>query len=321
MTTTSPPPDPTADRLRALREALAQEEAADTGVRSAAHDHAPSPAAVDELVDRLARRRSASHVAAAYSAAHGHPLEHAAPDAPRRWAVSGPTALAAAGALLLVALVVVAIALWPDPGAGDVEPLGISTDVPVDDGVEVSAQPDGRPSAGTPAAGGGASTAGADESAASTDAGPTAGPELVMHVVGEVREPGLVRLPAGSRVADAIEAAGGFTRDADTTVLNLARTVVDGEQVHVPAPGEELPDTPDAAAGTPAASDAVPAPIPLNSADAATLATLPGIGPVLAERIVAWRDEHGPFTAFEELQEVSGIGPVLLGDLRDLVLV
>lgn len=144
----------------------------------------------------------------------------------------------------------------------------------------------------------------------------------MVHVVGQVREPGVVELPAGSRVVDAVQAAGGLTDAADPTSLNLARAVVDGEQVRVPAPGEDLPAAPAGAGGGAAGGTADgegTAPVALNSADVDGLTSLPGVGPVIAERIVAWRDEHGPFTRVEELTEVSGIGPALLADVRDLV--
>lgn len=135
-------------------------------------------------------------------------------------------------------------------------------------------------------------------------------PDVTVHVVGEVESPGIVSLPGGSRVVDALQDAGGETSDADLTGINLARELVDGEQVVVPRPGE----TPVAAAppaggagssGGPASSDAQ---VNLNTADLTTLETLPGVGPVLAQRIMDWREEHGSFVAVEELGEVSGIG-------------
>ena len=126
-----------------------------------------------------------------------------------------------------------------------------------------------------------------------------------MHVVGEVRRPGVVHLPSGSRVTDALDAAGGATAEADLAAVNLARVLADGEQVVVPGP-----QSAEASAG---------AGLDLNSADAAALDALPGIGPVLAARIVAWRTEHGRFSTVEELAEVSGIGPALLDGLRGLV--
>ena len=148
---------------------------------------------------------------------------------------------------------------------------------------------------------------------------------LVVHVVGAVARAGVVEVPAGARVADAVEAAGGLTAEAELTRLNLARPLADGEQVHVPRPGEEMvvaappaPGVPGAAGGGTGATGQV---LDLNAADQAGLETLPGIGPVLAERILQWRDAHGRFTAVDELGEVSGIGTALMERLRPLVTV
>jgi competence protein ComEA len=149
---------------------------------------------------------------------------------------------------------------------------------------------------------------------------------VVVDVEGRVRRPGLQRLPPGSRVADAVRAAGGTTSGAVLTALNLARLVADGEQVVVPGPGDPatIPGT-GAGAGAPASGGGAgyggPAsgPLDLNAATQTGLDALPGIGPVLAERIVAWRTQHGRFTAVEELAEVPGIGPKALERLRPLV--
>src|ERR671913_161646 len=135
----------------------------------------------------------------------------------------------------------------------------------------------------------------------------TPGAAVVVHVVGQVRRPGVLRLAAGSRVADALDAAGGPTPTADLARVNLARVLVDGEQVKVPAAGD---------GGTAGTGTML---VPLNTADLATLETLPGVGPVLAQRIVDWRSQHGRFTSVEELGEVSGIGEKLLAQLRPLV--
>lgn len=143
---------------------------------------------------------------------------------------------------------------------------------------------------------------------------PSGSAELVVDVAGKVRRPGIAVLPAGSRVVDALEAAGGARRGVDLTSLNLARPVVDGEQILVgvaPAAG---------VAGTlgsrgPAGESLVN----LNTADQATLETLPGVGPVTAESILAWRTDNGGFTAVDELLEVDGIGEATLEDLAPLV--
>lgn len=135
-----------------------------------------------------------------------------------------------------------------------------------------------------------------------------------VHVVGRVAAPGLVSLPVGSRVAEAVAAAGGALPDADLSAVNLAAQVADGSQVHVPAPGEAP-----ALAEQPAASGGDPATVDVNAAGAGELETLPGIGPVLAERIVSWRDEHGPFADVDALQDVPGIGPSVLAQIRSRV--
>jgi competence protein ComEA len=141
------------------------------------------------------------------------------------------------------------------------------------------------------------------------------GSVVLVHVVGQVRDPGLVRLATGARVADALDEAGGPTRRADLSAVNLARAVADGEQVFVPAPGQSPP----AAHGPAPSGSAGGAPIDLNTATEADLDALPGVGPVIAGRIVAWRQEHGRFGSVDELTEVSGIGEATLERLRPLV--
>ncbi|GAA2112336.1 ComEA family DNA-binding protein [Nocardioides furvisabuli] len=138
--------------------------------------------------------------------------------------------------------------------------------------------------------------------------------EVVVDVAGKVRRPGIAVLPVGSRVVDALEAAGGARRGVDLTGLNLARPLVDGEQVLVgvaPAPGVAGTLTSPAPAGGSLVN--------LNSADLAALDTLPGVGPVTAEAIVSWREDNGGFTSVEELLEVDGIGEATLEDLAPLV--
>lgn len=135
--------------------------------------------------------------------------------------------------------------------------------------------------------------------------------EVTVDVAGKVRRPGIAVLPAGSRVVDAIEAAGGARRGVDLTSLNLARVLVDGEQVLV---GVQAPTAAAAAAGEPGAAPGVPL-VDLNTADQAALETLPGVGPVTAEAIIAWRTEHGGFTSVDELLEVDGIGDATLEQL------
>ncbi|TYK48173.1 ComEA family DNA-binding protein [Actinomadura decatromicini] len=161
---------------------------------------------------------------------------------------------------------------------------------------------------------------------AETRAGPApsaspvaAGSSVVVHVIGKVRRPGVVTLPAGSRVAEAIKAAGGLRPGTKTGTLNLARKLVDGEQIPVGVRGS-APAAPVAAAPSgPNAPGAPATPIDLNAATADQLDDLPGVGPVLAQRIVAYRTEHGGFRSVDELQEVSGIGSRRFDDLKSMV--
>ena len=142
---------------------------------------------------------------------------------------------------------------------------------------------------------------------------------LVLHVHGAVVEPGIVVLPAGSRVVDAIAAARGPTDEADLGGVNLARVVVDGEQLYVPRVGEVPPPGAGAASGAGAGTGS--GLVNINTADAAALETLPGIGPALASRIIAWREANGGFRAVDELLAVSGIGQKTLDGFRDQVTV
>jgi competence protein ComEA len=138
---------------------------------------------------------------------------------------------------------------------------------------------------------------------------------LVVDVVGAVRRPGLVRLREGSRVADAIAHAGGLARGAERAGVNFAAPVSDGQQVLVPQRGAVAAG---AGAGTGAASSAS-GPVSLSSATAEQLDALPGVGPVTAEKIVAYRQQHGAFRSVDELDAISGIGPSRIADLRGLV--
>jgi competence protein ComEA len=149
-------------------------------------------------------------------------------------------------------------------------------------------------------------TAGSDD----PDAG--AGTVIYVHILGQVAHPGLYALRDGDRGVDIVAAAGGFTAKADPAGINLARFLTDGEQIYVPAVGEVV-------AGP--AGGASVGKVDLNTADAAALDTLPRIGPALAERILAWREKNGPFTAVEDLLDVPGIGEAILDGLRDLVTV
>jgi competence protein ComEA len=154
---------------------------------------------------------------------------------------------------------------------------------------------------------------------------------VVVSVVGLVHRPGLVTLTSGARIADALTAAGGTLDGADLIGLNMARRVSDGEQIVVgitsppgapssmgssitPPPGQSAAPAPVGDAGP-----APPGPVNLNTATPDELDALPGIGPVMASAIVAWRDANGPFADIEQLGEVDGIGPARLEKLRDLV--
>lgn len=144
---------------------------------------------------------------------------------------------------------------------------------------------------------------------------------LVVHVAGAVVDPGVHELPAGSRVDDAIAAAGGLTLDADGGRINLAAPVTDGERIYVPKVGEEAPPVVVGSSprgGSPGSTGGV---VNLNQADAAALDALPGIGPATATAIVEHRDRIGRFTSVDQLLDVRGIGEAKLEQLRPLVTV
>ncbi|WP_082591823.1 MULTISPECIES: ComEA family DNA-binding protein [unclassified Terrabacter] len=244
---------------------------------------------------------------------------------------SGRRGVSSAAVVSLLALVVavgcvfVLRVLWAERSASapDVAP-GPSRSVQLVGGTAAAAATVPGLGAGT----GTGATAGPGASGSPGSPAPTAGAELVVHVVGQVVRPGLVRLRPGARVADAISAAGGTRDGADVAALNLARLVVDGEQIRVPRPGESPaavggggpggPGTGSSGGGS-GSSGGSGAPVSLNTADVAALDTLPGVGPVLAQRIIDWRTEHGRFTSVDELGEVSGIGDKLMAQLRPKV--
>lgn len=142
---------------------------------------------------------------------------------------------------------------------------------------------------------------------APVDGGTPGGGDVVVHVAGRVGEPGVYRLPAGSRVTDAIERAGGATGGADPDAINLAARLADGQQVVVPGRAD----------GGPLDAAVEDGPISLGSADQADLETIDGIGPVTAADIIAYRDEHGGIASVEELDAVPGIGPATLESLAE----
>lgn len=236
---------------------------------------------------------------------------------------------------LLVATFAVAAGAWfwwqVATGAPQVLPLAATSGHPGSDG-------------SGPGAGQDSGSASEPPETSPSAAASTAAAEVLVHVVGGVVRPGVVRLAPGSRVADALAAAGGVQAGADADRLNLAAVVVDGQKIRVPLVGEELPtgaegDDPlagtapqDAAGGSGAAgaaggsgasgSSGLPvAKVNLNTASVEQLATLPRVGPVLAQRIVAWRKEHGAFKNPAELDAVDGVGPKMLETLLPLVTV
>ena len=150
------------------------------------------------------------------------------------------------------------------------------------------------------------------QAAAALVTAPAPTKNLVVHVVGAVRRPGLYRFPDGSRVADAVRRAGGATRRADLSQINLAAPMADGLQVVVPRRQPRV-------AGAPAGSEAPAGPVHLNTATLEQLDALPGVGPVTAQKILDYRTENGGFTSVDDLDAVPGIGPARLEELRDLV--
>ena len=220
-----------------------------------------------------------------------------------RWAPARRAVIGLA-VVLLVAVLVAVLIVWraqPSAEAAPVVRRSAATTSAV------------TPSVATPVAASG-----------NTATGAPAPVDVVVHVVGAVQRPGLVHLPVGSRVADAVSAAGGTTPDARGASVNLARLLVDGEQLVVqrrgrpalvPAPGAAAPGL-ESGAGT-----APTGPVDLNSATQEALDALPGIGPVLAQRILDWRTANGRFSSVDELGEVSGIGEATLADLRPVVTV
>ena len=171
----------------------------------------------------------------------------------------------------------------------------------------------GTPASIAPPATAPAAPAPTASSAASATHGSTAA-LIYVHVAGAVRKPGLYELPAGTRVAGAIEAAGGPTRRADLDQVNLAEVLGDGIKLDVPEQGEAVASVP-----APPGTAAAPGLVDLNSADQALLETIPGVGPVTATAIIQHRTEIGSFTALEQLLDVTGIGPATLESLRPYV--
>jgi competence protein ComEA len=194
----------------------------------------------------------------------------------------------------LLAAAAVAGFIWYQLGAG-------GRSGPVAEPVSVASAPAPSATAGTPAA--------------STERGGL----VTVHVAGAVTRPGVVRVPAGGRVVDAIDAAGGGLPDADLDRLNLAARLVDGQRVAVAKIGAPAPVEAGAPVGGSDGPGAESGPLNLNTATAEQLEELPGIGPTLAAAIIAERDERGGFRDVAELQDVRGIGELRYADIKDLV--
>jgi len=185
------------------------------------------------------------------------------------------------------------------------------------------------PDSGSPGSPGPGSTGGSGAAKSGGDASPSpSAPSVVVHVLGAVEKPGLVTLTAGSRVQDALDAAGGLTRKADPGELNLAQQVADGQQITVGTKGKpsgELrsgstggAESPSGSGSTGGSAAGSGQPVNLNTASQAALEELPGVGPVMAGKIIAWRTEHGRFSRVEELQEIDGVGPKTYAKLAPL---
>jgi competence protein ComEA len=217
-----------------------------------------------------------------------------------RWQLDRRTALALV-VLLVIAGAVVLLVVSRGRDAGTAVPLSAP---------QVSGVPDATVS---PVA----------SSSPSVTASPSAAAALRVHVVGQVRRPGVVSVPAGARVEDAVTAAGGATSRADLAAIDLARPVVDGEQIYLPRPGEAPHVVEGPAGGSPgstaAGAPSSGAPLDLNTATLEQFDTLPGVGPVLAQRMLDWRQQHGRYTQVDDLGEVQGIGDATLAKLRPLV--
>nr|WP_327330380.1 MULTISPECIES: ComEA family DNA-binding protein [unclassified Streptomyces] len=264
---------------------------------------------------------------AAPPAGSGSPPRREAPDAsdtrPRWWREAGPAlrdrlplwvqlrcgleprALAALAVVLVGAAVFAATHFWSS------RPEAVSAPDRVTEAAAVRADGEGAPSAQisgpTPVPHTGSST------------GTASGEQIVVDVSGKVRRPGIQYLPAGSRVADALRAAGGIREGADATSLNRARVLTDGEQVAVGVPGAPPPASGPGTGGSATGRAGPAALVSLGTATVEQLETLPGVGPVLAQHIIDYRTEHGGYRSVDELREVNGIGDRRFADLRPLV--
>ncbi len=187
---------------------------------------------------------------------------------------------------------------------------------------------DGAPSGGeqlvlTPVSSPQASVSEASGATTAGDAGGSASADVVVHVCGAVRSPGIIRLPQGSRVADALEAAGGATGKAELAGVNLASHVADGQQIVVPERallGAAAGPTPAGSGlGSASGSGVIGGPVNINTASLAQLETLPGVGPSTAQKIIDYRAQSGGFKAIDELKNVPGIGDAKFDAVKDVI--
>lgn len=275
----------------------------------ASPDTTPPDAADPHLATAQLRSRAMANISQAYAATHGHPLEH---DTSSRsgliWNLPLKTALAAITALAVITAIILGVQLANRPQSA---PLLTLDNTPADSSPAQHLAPTPGPMSQPDPT----STLDPSTAAPATD--------LWVHVAGQVTNPQVVQLPAGARVIDAVEAAGGALAGADLDTVNLARQVQDGEQIYIPSPGESVPHS----AGSAGVGDSgigqskvVGNPVlNLNWASQNELETLPGIGPALAGRIIEYREQTGGFSSVEQLRQVSGIGPKVFEKLKDLV--
>jgi len=214
----------------------------------------------------------------------------------------------------LVGLIVVVVALLAGVGLWYTRSLPRPVAVATTAG---SAVPIAQASFGASPSGGAPVVAVASGSVSASPSG-SATATLIVDVAGAVRKPGVFEFAPGDRVIDAVERAGGALEKADLTLLNLAAPLTDGQQILVPKKGAPAPSGAPVTGGTTTGSTTL---VNINTADEATLETLNGVGPVLAAAIMEYRTEHGPFASIDQLDEVSGIGPATLEDLRSQVTV
>jgi competence protein ComEA len=261
--------------------------------------------------------------AATRSAGHGRPSwwHRLAARLPVRVDPGRRTAVIAGVAALVVAIITGAWVLADRPQAVTVDSARAASPHAVP-GSALASGSATAPSAAAPASG--------TSAPATADAAPSASAAVVVDVAGKVRRPGVFSLPAGSRIGDAVRAAGGALPRTNLNSLNLAAKVVDGEQIPVGIPAAAGASVPAAGTGGGAGGGSgggsggtatAATPVNLNTATAEALQTLPGVGPVLSQNILDWRAAHGTFHSVDQLNDVTGIGTVKFAALRPLVTV